>query len=173
VRSKKYRKLFSDSILAYHESEEMLKNLNDLVTGRFDELRLDYARSFARTSNVFCTDLDIWTRDEPIQVIKGLVVIQSAKETVGYDNSIYSTGIIFNREFLDKMRDLFKGKYAMENDGDVMKLMQEKKEFFQEMIRRLYADEFQISKVKSYKKTYRFYSKYHLSPFILSSLLYQ
>jgi len=141
VYSKKFKKLFSDSILAYHESEAMLKELNDLVMGRFDEMNLDYARSFARTSNVFCTDFDIWTKNELIQVIKGLVVIESAKETVGFDNPLYSTGIIFDRESLDKIRELFKGEYALENDGDVMRLMQKKKEFFQEMIRRLYEDD--------------------------------
>jgi len=142
VKSKKYRKLFSDSILAYHESENMLKELNDLVMNRFNEMNLDYARSFARTSNVFCTDYDIWAKDELMQIIKGLVVLESAKKTVGYDDPVYSTGIIFNREELKKLQSVFKDKYNIENDSDILGLLQENRDFYMEIIRKLYGNEF-------------------------------
>ena len=105
-------------------------------------MNLDYARSFARTSNVFCTDYDIWTKNELVQIIRGLVVLKSAKETVGYDNSIYSTGIIFDRDELKKPQGAFKDKYNIRNDGDILELLHGNKGFFQEMIKKLYGGNF-------------------------------
>jgi len=55
-------KVFSDAILAHHESEQMLKALNDIALKAFDETGID--RVFYRTSNIFCTDFDIYIEKE-------------------------------------------------------------------------------------------------------------
>lgn len=140
VKSKKFKTLFSDSILAYHESEKMLKELNDLVIERFDDLGIDYARSFARTSNVFCTDFDIWAKDDLIYLVKGLVVVNAAKGAVGYHNPEYSTGIVFGREALKELQNVLGGRYDIKTDGDVVNIIREKGDEFIEELKNLYEE---------------------------------
>ena len=142
VKSNEYRKVFSDSILAYHESETMLKELNDMVVSSFEEMNLDYARSFARTSNVFCTDFDIWTKNDLIQFIRGLITVESVKGTVDYYNPLYSTGIIFDREIMKTINEYFKGEKFLRSDAELLKLLQNNKNLFQEIIKKLYEGDF-------------------------------
>jgi hypothetical protein len=51
--------VFSDAILSYHESEAMLKELNDKAMERLSQANVDFHRAFLRTSNLFCMDYDI------------------------------------------------------------------------------------------------------------------
>lgn len=87
--------IFADSILSYHESEQMLKVLHDISLKAFDETGIDYYRVFSRTSNVFCTNMDIYI--EKAKEKLGNEIIETAKKYVNYDNPVFSTGILFPR----------------------------------------------------------------------------
>lgn len=89
-------KVFDDSILSYHESEQMLKALHDISLKAFDRTDIDYYRVFSRTSNVFCTNMDIYIEKAKEEL--GNEIIEVAKKYVNYDNPIFSTGILFPRD---------------------------------------------------------------------------
>lgn len=88
-------KIFDDSILSYHESEQMLKVLHDIALKAFNLTDIDYYRVFSRTSNVFCTNMDIYIEKAKEEL--GNEIIDTAKKFVNYDNPIFSTGILFPR----------------------------------------------------------------------------
>lgn len=78
-------KIFSDSILSYHESEQMLKVLHDIVMKAFDLTDIDYYRIFSRTSNVFCTNLDFYVEKAKEELGKEIIAV--TKEFVNYNQS--------------------------------------------------------------------------------------
>jgi len=88
--------IFDDSILSYHESEQMLKVLHDIALKAFVETGIDYYRVFSRTSNVFCTNMDIYIEKAKEEL--GKEIIEVVKKYVNYDNPIFSTGILFPRD---------------------------------------------------------------------------
>jgi hypothetical protein len=128
LSSESYAMVFSDAILAYHESEAMLKELNDKAIERFTEASVDFYRAFLRTSNLFCTNYDIWIKKDPAQILAAHLILQGIKTGVDYDNPLYSTGIIFDRETLGKLQTMLGHKYQIESDSDVLKLVEEKGE---------------------------------------------
>jgi len=128
LESEKYQRIFSDAILSYHESEAMLKELNDKMIETFSGNGIDFCRAFLRTSNVFCTDYDIWVKKEPTQILSAYLILEGIKREVDYDNPIYSTGILFDRETLGKLQTILGDKYQMKTDSDVMNLIQKKGE---------------------------------------------
>ena len=88
--------VFSDAVLHGHESEEMLKVLNDIVMEVFDRKGIDYYRVFSRTSNIFCTDFGIYVEKNSEHT--GREIIETAKKYVNYDDPVFSTGILFPRD---------------------------------------------------------------------------
>lgn len=138
LSSDKYAKIFSDAILAGHESEAMLKELNDKAMDEFDSRRIEYARSFARTSNVFSTGYDLWVRKELEQILIAHLTLQHIKKEVDFDNPLYSTGIVMDRESLGKLQKLFQGKYELRSDHDLMKLMGERGEELLNEVQKMY-----------------------------------
>jgi hypothetical protein len=135
LESENYSKIFSDAILSYHESEAMLKELNDKAVQRFCESGIDFYRAFLRTSNLFCTNYDIWVKNEPEQIFTAYLMLERIKAEVDYHNPIYSTGILFDRETLGKLQSILGDKYQIKTDADVMKLVQEKGESLLEEIK--------------------------------------
>jgi hypothetical protein len=61
TKSEKYALVNTAELLAYHESEEMLKSFDDRIRELFDEHDIDYARVFARSSNVFYNNYDLFS----------------------------------------------------------------------------------------------------------------
>jgi hypothetical protein len=120
--------VLEDAILSYHESEAMLKELNDKAVERLTTANVDFYRAFLRTSNLFCTDYDIWVKKDPTQILVSHLILEKIKTEVGYDNPLYSTGIIFDRETLGKLQSVLGNKYQIEKDSDVMTLIEEKGE---------------------------------------------
>ncbi len=135
LESKNYSRIFSDSILSYHESEAMLKELNDKAIETFMINGIDFYRAFLRTSNLFCTDYDIWVKREPEQILPAYLMLEKIKAEVDYSNPIFSTGILFDREALGKLQDILGDRYQIKTDSDVMKLVQEKGESLIEEIK--------------------------------------
>jgi len=132
--------VLSDAILAYHESEAMLKELNDHLMGLYDDHEIEFARVFARTSNVFSTGLEFWVRDEPEQVVVARLILQAVKQKVDYDDALYSTGIIMPREQLHQLRALLGGRYPLESDQQLMDLVQQKGEELVDEIQEAWPD---------------------------------
>ncbi len=130
MKSDKYVKVFDDCILSGHESEAMLKELNDFVLKRFDEEGVHYARCFPRTSNVFACGFEIWVQKDMDQFLKAEMIISGAKKIVDYDNELYKTGILIDRDALDKLKGLLKGKYEIKTDNDLWKAVGERGEAF-------------------------------------------
>jgi len=128
LSSESYAMVFSDAILAYHESEAMLKELNDSVVERYSQADIDFYRAFLRTSNLFCTDYDIWVRKDPAQMLISHIILEKTKAEVDYNDPLYSTGILFDRETLGKLQSMLGKKYQIERDSDVMNLIEEKGE---------------------------------------------
>ncbi len=60
MTSKKYVRVFSDTILSGDSSEKELKKLYDEILRQLGEAKIDTARCFPRTSNVFACGLEIW-----------------------------------------------------------------------------------------------------------------
>jgi hypothetical protein len=139
LSSDKYTSVFSDAILADHESEAMLKELNDKGMDDFDKRKIEYARSFSRTSNVFSTGYDIWVSKEPEQILIAHLALERIKKEVDFSNPLYSTGIIMDREALGKLRTFFKGKYELHNDNDLMKLINKRGEELLAELQELYS----------------------------------
>ncbi|GAJ15861.1 unnamed protein product, partial [marine sediment metagenome] len=124
--SDEYVKVFTDAILSGHESEEMLKKLYDRVLERFDEEDIDFARVFCRSSNVFFTSLEIWVKRDFVQILKAHAIIAEAKGEVDYANPLYSTGILFPRENLEKFKKLLGKRCEITTDKDLADLAAEK-----------------------------------------------
>jgi hypothetical protein len=140
LSSDKYTRIFSDAILSYHESEAMLKELDDKAMSEFDSRNIEYTRAFLRTSNVFSTGYDIWVRKQPEQIFIAHFTIQKIKKEVNFDNPLYSTGILMGREEFGKLQRLLKGKYELEIDRDLMKLMNERGGELLDEIQKLYQE---------------------------------
>lgn len=138
MESEKYTRVFSDTILAYHESEVMLKELNDLIIQEYMTRNIDFARVFPRTSNLFATGFDIWTEKNFEKLFQAYAILQDVKKQVNYDDPLYSTGIIFDRETLGKFQSLLGSKYQVERDTDVMELVKEKGSDLLEEIKQIY-----------------------------------
>jgi hypothetical protein len=138
LSSESYSMVFSDAILAYHESEAMLKELNDKAIEKFTEASIDFYRAFLRTSNLFCSNYDIWVKKDPAQILAAHLILQGIKTDVDYANPLYSTGIIFDRETLAKLKSVLGDKYEIQTDSDVMRLVEEKGSGLLDEIKRLY-----------------------------------
>ena len=128
VESDEYANVLSDAILSYHESEEMLAKLNEGILKEFQEKGIDFGRSFSQTSNAFWTRYDVWMKKEPEQILIAHCVLQRLKKEVDYDNPLYSTGILIDRDALKKLQQMLGDKHKIESDTDLMKLVEDKGE---------------------------------------------
>jgi len=139
--SQSYAMVFSDSILSYHESETMLKNLNDMAMDKLDRADIDFYRAFTRTSNVFCADYGIWAKRKPAQILVAYLIVEGIKADVDYHNPLYSTGIVFSRDEFKKLQNLLGDKYRIERDSDVVELIKEKGSGFLDELKQRYEEE--------------------------------
>jgi hypothetical protein len=138
LHSSDYSQVFSDAILAWHESEAMLKELHDRLRDKFGEAHVPYVRAFLRTSNVFSTGLDFWVGNEPLHLLSAYGIVQKAKQEVGYHDPVYSTGILIPRETLTQLQQLLPSKYAIATDADLLRLVEHQgEELLEELRRRL------------------------------------
>ena len=123
LKSDSYVEVFTDAILSGHESEEMLKKLYDIVMERFQEEKIDFARAFCRSSNVFMTSLEIWVERDLEQLMKAHIIIAEVKNAVDYNNDLYKTGIPIPREALERLKSLMGKRYEVKTDADLAALV--------------------------------------------------
>jgi len=126
---------FDDVILSGHESASMLQKLNDLVIKSFLEKKIEFARVFCQSSNVFATYYEIWVKKDLESILKAIAIIEGVKRKVDFYNPIYSTGIIMPRKSLQTLRKL---GFNVRTDSDLFELIKrEGDKFIDELLKRL------------------------------------
>ena len=120
--SEKYSLVNTAELLAYHESEKMLKNFDDRIRELFDEHEIEYTRVFAGSPNVFYQNYDLYVKKDQI-LLAGLLTAK-VKQEVDYDNPKNYRNIVFDETALSKLIELFPER-EIKTDNDVVKIMQE------------------------------------------------
>jgi hypothetical protein len=122
TKSEKYALVNTAELLAYHESERMLREFDKKVRELFDKHNIDYARVFARSSNIFCQNYDLYVKKE--QALIASLLVEKAKTEVDYNNPKWYKNIIFDEEALNKLAELFPER-QIKTDYDAAKLIEE------------------------------------------------
>jgi len=120
--SEKYSLVNTAELLAWHESEKMLKDFDERIRGLFEEHGIDYARIFARSSNVFYQNYDLYVKKGQI-LLAGLLAVK-VKQEVDYDNPKWYRNIVFNETALSKLTELFPER-EIKTDYDAVMLVEE------------------------------------------------
>jgi hypothetical protein len=122
TESDKYSPVNTAEVLAYHESEKMLKSFHERVKELFDEHNIDYASIFSRSSNVFCQNYDLYVKKG--QEVFACLLIADAKAEVDYNNQKWQRNIVFDEDALNKLAELFPER-EIKTDYDAMRLIEE------------------------------------------------
>jgi len=122
TKSDKYNLVNTAELLSYHESEKMLKDFDERIRELFDEHDIDYARVFARSSNVFYQNYDLYVKKE--QDFLGRLLVAKAKAEVDYANPKWYRNIVFNEDSLNKLSQLFPER-DIKTDYDATELLKE------------------------------------------------
>jgi hypothetical protein len=117
----KYALVNTAELLAYHESEEMLARFDKRIRQLFDENDIDYARVFARSSNVFFQNYDLYVRKE--SYLPALLLVEQAKRECDYDNPKHYQNIVFDDEALGTLAKLFPEE-KISTDYDAVKVVE-------------------------------------------------
>ena len=121
TKSDKYELVNTAELLAYHESEQMLADFDKWIRRKFDEHDIDYARVFARSSNVFYQNYDLYVRKG--QELPARLLVAEAKREADYDNPEWYKGIIFDEQALSKLTELFPEE-NIRTDYDAAKIVE-------------------------------------------------
>jgi len=119
TKSESYSLINTAELLAWHESEEMLKHFDERIRELFDESGIEYARIFARSSNVFYQSYDLYVKKD--QELVGRLLVAKAKAEVDYENPKWYRNIIFDDQALNKLTELFPEEKIV-TDYDAMKI---------------------------------------------------
>ncbi|MGQ9469911.1 MAG: hypothetical protein ACUVTD_08885 [Nitrososphaerales archaeon] len=122
TRSENYALVNTAELLAYHESEKMLKDFDRRIRELFDEHGIDYARVFARSSNVFYQNYDLYVKKD--QALLARLLVAKAKSEVDYNNPKWYRNIVFDETALNKLNELFPER-EIKTDYDAVKLVEE------------------------------------------------
>lgn len=120
TKSDKYSMVNTAELLAWHESEKMLKRFDDRIRELFDEHEIDYARVFARSSNVFYQNYDLYVKTE--QALLGNLLVAKAKAEVDYNNPKWYRNIVFDDAALKLLAELFPER-GIKTDYDAVDLV--------------------------------------------------
>jgi len=121
TKSERYVLVNTAELLAYHQSERMLKKFDERIKELFDEHGIDYARIFARSSNVFYQNYDLYVRKDQEKLAR--ILIQRVKEEVDYDNPKWCRNIVFNEEALKLLAELFPER-NIKTDYEALELLE-------------------------------------------------
>ena len=119
LESDQMSRLFDDAILSGHESEGMLAKLVERLRENLEKAGIQWAECYARSSNVFCTYLEVWVEKETVKLLAAHLILARIKKEVDYGNPLYTTGILIPRESLEKMKQL---GFKVETDSDIMEI---------------------------------------------------
>lgn len=122
TKSDKYSLVNTAELLAWHESEKMLKDFDERIRELFDEHDIDYARVFAISSNVFYNNYDLYVKKE--QELSGRLLVAKAKAEVEYSNPKWYRNIVFDEDALSRLSQLFPERH-IKTDYDAARLIEE------------------------------------------------
>jgi hypothetical protein len=122
TESDEYALVNTAELLAYHESEKMLKEFDEKIRDLFDEQQIEYARVFARSSNVFYQNYDLYVKRK--QGLLARLLVAKAKSEVDYDNPKWYRNILFDESSLRQLADLFP-EHSIETDSDAAHLIEQ------------------------------------------------
>ena len=122
TKSENYSLVNTAELLAYHESEQMLKEFDEKIRELFDGSGIEYARVFARSSNVFYQNYDLYVKKD--QALLAGLLVAKAKGEVDYENPKWYRNIVFDNEALTKLAKLFPEK-NIKTDHDAVQLVKE------------------------------------------------
>jgi len=88
----------------------------------FDEHGIDYARIFARSSNVFYQNYDLYVKKGQV-LLAGLLAVK-VKQEIDYNNPKWYRNIVFDETALNKLTELFPER-EIKTDHDAIKLVEE------------------------------------------------
>lgn len=120
--SEKYSLVNTAELLAYHESERMLKDFDQRIRELLEENGIDYARVFARSSNIFFQNYDLYVKKD--QALIAQLLVAKAKNEVNYDNPKWYRSIVFDELSLSILVELFPER-QIRIDKDAVKLVEE------------------------------------------------
>ncbi len=121
TESEDYTLVNTAELLAYHESQEMLERFDKKIRVLFDEHDIDYARVFARSSNVFYNNYDLYVRKK--HELPARILVVKAKKEADYDNPKNYRNILFDEEALSKLTELFPEE-NIQTDNDALKIVE-------------------------------------------------
>jgi len=120
TESDEYALVNTAELLAWHESENMLKEFDEHIRELFEGHRIDYARVFARSSNVFYQNYGLFVKKDHTFLARLLVA--KAKSEVDYDNPKWYKNIVFDEAALNKLAELFPERH-IKTDCNAVKLL--------------------------------------------------
>jgi len=121
TESDEYSLVNTAELLAHHESEQMLADFDKRIRELYDEHGIDYARVFARSSNVFFQNYDLYVKKE--QYLPAYLLVNKAKSEVDYENPKWYRGIVFDEDALSKLGQLFPEE-NIRTDSDAVKVVE-------------------------------------------------
>jgi len=120
TKSEKYALVNTAELLSYHESEKMLKDFDEKIKELFDEHGINYARVFARSSNVFYQNYDLYVKKD--QTFLAGLLIAKVKNEVEYDNPKNYRNVVFDENTLSRISELFPEE-NIQTDYDAINLL--------------------------------------------------
>jgi len=121
TKSDDYSLVNTAELLSYHESEEMLSKFDRKIRKMFDDYNIDYARVFARSSNVFYQNYDLYVKKD--DALMAQMLVDKTKREVDYNNPSYYRNIVFDDEALGRLKELFPEE-GVQTDGDALKVVE-------------------------------------------------
>jgi hypothetical protein len=122
TKSDKYSWVNTAELLSYHESEEMWEDFDERIRELFDDHGIEYARVFARSSNLFYNNYDLYVKKD--QEFLGRLLVAKTKAEVDYDNPKWYRNIVFDEDALNKLSQLFPER-QIKTDYDATRLVEE------------------------------------------------
>jgi len=122
TKSKNYSLVNTAELLAWHESEQTLKEFDERIRELFNSSGIEYARVFARSSNVFYQNYDLYVKKD--QVLFAALIVEKAKAEVDYDNPKNYRNIVFDEKALTRLAELFPER-SIRTDRDGVRLVEE------------------------------------------------
>ncbi len=120
TKSDSYALVNTAELLAYHDSEQMLAKFDKRIRQLFDKNAIEYARVFARSSNVFYQNYDLYVKRD--QSLLASLLVEKAKQEVDYRNPSWYKGIVFEEKALNRLSELFPEE-KIETDHDAVKMV--------------------------------------------------
>lgn len=99
----------------------MLAKFVKLIQTQFEKHGIVYARVFARSSNVFYQNYDLFVRKD--RILLASLLVQRAKDEVSYNDPKWYRNIIFDSDALKTLARLFP-EYKIKRDTDALKVVE-------------------------------------------------